>query len=447
MLLRRLQATPHSQADAGLRRRLARLLIIGGISIAAVLGGIVAVFDVLRIDDNIRALLRMEANQIAPFLPNDLDGLDGADKANIESRLQSFLSERSGRTGGRFVVVSLFDRNHHQIADQIDSAIVDLSFRQRLQHYGQPQNDDLWYGQRLVDGQLFLLTSVTLRRPDRHPIGRFEGAYLLPWSTLGGVAASGLKTSGLVIVTVIATTLLLYPVINSLNQGVFKASSRLLAANLTTLSALGSAIAKRDSTTNSHNFRVVLLAVRLAEALDLPGERIQALIKGAFLHDVGKLAIPDSILLKPGKLTEAEYEVMKGHVAHGLDIVTPIAWLADASDVVACHHEWFDGSGYPCGLAEDDIPIVARIFAIVDVFDALTSQRPYKLALSLAETKDLLEQGRGSHFDPKMLDVFLSMASDLYREFAGREDPKLEQELHTVTLRHFASLVHGPVLD
>jgi len=309
--------------------------------------------------------------------------------------------------------------------------------------YGPPSADDSWYSQRVIGAQLFLPASVTLRRPDGEPIGRFEGIYLLPWPALVRVVATALNASALVIVTVVVTSVLLCPIIATLNEGLTKASGDLLTANLATLSTLGSAIAKRDSTTNSHNFRVVLLTVRLAEALGLPAERIRALIKGAFLHDIGKLAIPDAVLLKPGKLTEAEFEIMKSHVRHGLDIVNRVGWLTDAADVVGCHHEWYDGSGYPRGLAGEDIPVVARIFAVADVFDALTSRRPYKEAMPLAETRALLEQGRGTHFDPLILDVFLAMAPALYVELAGRDDPGLESDLLTVTHRHFVALLQG----
>lgn len=428
---------------AELRCRLVRRLVIGGLTIAMALGGIVALFDSHRIDDAIKTLVHIEAGQMAPHLPSNLDSLDDAGRANAEILLRSFLAQRSGRPGGHFVAARLFDLSHRLVAESVDPATAAMGARRWLPSAAPPSDDDSWYSERIVGGHLLLPTSVTLRRPDGQRIGRFEGVYLLPWPALGNVAVSGLKTSGLVIVIVVATTALLYPVIASLNEGLVRASADLLAANLTTLAALGSAVAKRDSTTNSHNFRVVLLSVHLAEALGLPGGQMRALIKGAFLHDVGKLAIPDSILLKPAGLTEEEFVVMKSHVAHGLDIVNSIGWLSAAAEVVGCHHEWYDGSGYPGGLAGGAIPLVARIFAVADVFDALSSRRPYKEPFSLAETRALLEQGRGTHFDPRVLDVFLAMAPDLYSRFAGREDPGLEDQLHLVTHRHFAASVHG----
>jgi HD-GYP domain-containing protein (c-di-GMP phosphodiesterase class II) len=442
MRFRRPRRTNYSLIGARLRRRLVRRLLIGGLAIALALGGTVAVSDVHRIDVAILTLLRVEAEQMVPHLPSNLDSLDHASSADVEFRLQSLLGLRSGRPGGHFIAARLFDQSHRLVAESFDPAAATLDARRWLPAGDALSEDGSWYGERLVSSHLLLPSAVTLRRADGQPIGTFEGVYLLPWGTLANVAAGGLKTSGLVIVIVAATTALLYPVIASLNEGLIMASADLLEANLTVLTALGSAVAKRDSTTNSHNFRVVLISVRLAESLDLSSGRIRALIKGAFLHDVGKLAIPDAILLKPERLTVDEFEVMKGHVAHGLDIIKKFGWLSDAADVVGCHHEWYDGSGYPGGLAGDAIPLAARIFAVADVFDALTARRPYKEPFSLAKTRASLEQGRGTHFDPAILDVFLTMAPALYAELAGREDPGLECELHAVTHRHFAALVH-----
>ena len=160
----------------------------------------------------------------------------------------------------------------------------------------------------------------------------------------------------------------------------------------------------------------------------------------------------------PGRLDEAEFEVMKTHVPHGVDIVARTEWLHGqlpehvsagvdlvshsnwldaARDVVSGHHEKFDGSGYPRGLAGQAIPRAARIFAVVDVFDALTCQRPYKQPFSFERSMAILEEGRGSHFDPEVLDAFGPLADDVYRNIAGREDNRLKDELEAVTRRYF----------
>jgi HD-GYP domain-containing protein (c-di-GMP phosphodiesterase class II) len=162
-------------------------------------------------------------------------------------------------------------------------------------------------------------------------------------------------------------------------------TERLLDSNLEILQVLGGAIAKRDSDTDAHNFRVSIYSVRLAETISLPRNEIRSLIKGALLHDVGKLAIRDNILLKQDKLTEDEFSIMKSHVEHGLEITARARWLKDADPVVGGHHEKFGGSGYPGGLSGDDIPLAARIFAIADVFDPLTSRRPYKAPMPFVE--------------------------------------------------------------
>jgi HD-GYP domain-containing protein (c-di-GMP phosphodiesterase class II) len=165
--------------------------------------------------------------------------------------------------------------------------------------------------------------------------------------------------------------------------------------------------------------------------------KIQGLIKGAFLHDVGKIGVRDNILLKPGRLDTREFEVMKSHVSHGLDIVNRSEWLDDANQVVAYHHEKFDGSGYFAGLKGEEIPLIARIFAIADVFDALTSRRPYKDPVSFQETMEILENEKGCHFDPQLVDTFAELAEDLYQQYAGKNDDYLKDILATIRERYF----------
>ncbi|MBI5062378.1 MAG: HD domain-containing protein, partial [Desulfatitalea sp.] len=138
-------------------------------------------------------------------------------------------------------------------------------------------------------------------------------------------------------------------------------------------------------------------------------------------------------------LDEKEYAVMKTHVDHGGDIVQRSTWLQEAADVVSAHHEKFDGGGYPKGMKSEEIPLSARIFAIADVFDALNSRRPYKKPLSLQETMQILEQGKGSHFDPRLLDLFASLAPALYREFSDQEGEPLKTALEEITRKYFSA--------
>lgn len=246
------------------------------------------------------------------------------------------------------------------------------------------------------------------------------------------------RSVALTILIVLLTSVLLYPVILHLMRKLAIFSQDLLEANLETLSILASAIAKRDSDTDVHNFRVTIYAVRLAEELNLPVNEMQSLIKGAFLHDVGKIGVRDNILLKADKLDEDEFCLMKDHVRHGLDIVGSSIWLSDTLHVVGSHHEKFDGSGYPEGIVGEAIPLLARIFAVVDVFDALTSRRPYKEPLSYEESIAILEEGRSRHFDPQILTAFIAISRELYHVYAGRDDQEIRQELTAVITKYFS---------
>lgn len=210
-----------------------------------------------------------------------------------------------------------------------------------------------------------------------------------------------------------------------------EASKALKQANIGVLEVLGSAIAKRDHDTIAHNYRVTFYAYKLGQATGHPENYLRSLVKGAFLHDVGKIGISDRILLKEGRLTEREFQIMKGHVRHGSDIIGGYPWLSDCLDVVLHHHEKFDGTGYATGLKEYDIPINARIFAVADVFDALTSVRPYKRALSYDEAMDIMRKGRGTHFDPDMIDGLTMIGQDLYREIYGSDDERLREILNS----------------
>jgi diguanylate cyclase (GGDEF)-like protein/putative nucleotidyltransferase with HDIG domain len=176
------------------------------------------------------------------------------------------------------------------------------------------------------------------------------------------------------------------------------------------LLALGVALEARDLETAGHTQRVVAQAERLAKALALPAELTEALRFGAYLHDIGKLAVPDAVLLKPGKLTPEEWEVMKLHSSRGFDIASKLPTLhPEVLNVIRHHHERWDGGGYPDGLAGHAIPLVARIFAVCDVYDALTSERPYKPAWSPEAARRELCAQAGRQFDAAIVRAFLSL--------------------------------------
>jgi HD-GYP domain-containing protein (c-di-GMP phosphodiesterase class II) len=208
----------------------------------------------------------------------------------------------------------------------------------------------------------------------------------------------------------------------------------IMVGNLQMVSALGGAIAQRDTGTSEHNDRVTMYAVRLGQRIDLDERQLRALMKGSFVHDIGKIGITDDILLKQGKLTEAERDIMESHVIRGCKIISGVRWLIEARDVVRYHHEKFDGSGYPEHLQGTIIPLNARLFAIADVFDALTSKRPYKPALALEKTLKRMKADSGSHFDPDLLNLFVDMAPALYEEITCCDSIALEaMVLKTVT--------------
>ncbi|UCE23553.1 MAG: HD-GYP domain-containing protein [Candidatus Zixiibacteriota bacterium] len=218
----------------------------------------------------------------------------------------------------------------------------------------------------------------------------------------------------------------------------------LLESNLQMVKALGSAIAERDYGTREHNYRVTIYSVQLAEQMDLAAEQIRALIKGSFLHDIGKVGIRDKTLLKPGGLTEREYEDVKRHVSVGKQIIENVRWLEDAVDVILYHHEKWDGSGYPDGRVGEDIPLAARIFSIADVFDALTSERPYKRAVSYADTIATMTAEQNIRFDPRLLDQFVKISKDLYEKTLPMDLEELEDTVLGIINRHFQ---FGPTVD
>lgn len=197
------------------------------------------------------------------------------------------------------------------------------------------------------------------------------------------------------------------------NVGLFenlqKTNLELASAYETTLEGWSRALELRDQETQGHTLRVAELTVRLARALSLPESEMAHIRRGALLHDIGKMGIPDAILLKPGPLTEAEWTVMKRHTEYAADLLGPIEFLRPALDIPTCHHERWDGKGYPRGLQGEEIPLAARIFSVVDSYDALSSDRPYRKAWPPEKVQDYLQEEAGRRFDPAVVAVFLDL--------------------------------------
>lgn len=218
-------------------------------------------------------------------------------------------------------------------------------------------------------------------------------------------------------------------------------------AHLEMLIVLSKTIAQRDNATEEHNLRVAIMAVHLAIAVGLDWRTVPGLFTGALLHDLGKIGIPDNILLKPGKLVYEERQEMERHVVYGNAVLADVTLPAGAMWVIHFHHERFDGKEYPEGRKGTEIPQEARLFAIVDAFDALTSNRPYRHAIPFEEALRLMESERGTHFDPGYLDVFKTIAGALHNRVV-RVAPEhlMEQALELVEKYYSASSMKSSAL-
>ena len=209
-------------------------------------------------------------------------------------------------------------------------------------------------------------------------------------------------------------------------HGMQRESRAELMHKIRTAQLLGHAAALRDHGSGAHNFRVAYMASLFGEAWGMNKAEIGSLMKGAFLHDVGKIGIPDGILLKNGPLDEDELTVMRKHPEMGKDLLVGTSWFEDAIPVVLHHHERFDGTGYPARLSGQAIPLNARLFAVIDVFDALLTVRPYKEAFFLDKALNIIEEGCDSHFDPEVVKRFVPLAPSFFDAIYSRTELELK---------------------
>jgi len=198
-----------------------------------------------------------------------------------------------------------------------------------------------------------------------------------------------------------------------------------------TLETLGDALDLKDRETEGHSRRVTLFTIAIAQALGLQRERIAVIARGAFLHDIGKIAIPDKILNKPGKLEPEEMLIMKEHAYHGYQILKKIPFLTEASEIVYSHQEYFDGTGYPRGLKGEEIPLGARIFSIADTFDAITSDRPYRQKQSDQAARVEISRCSGTQFDPEIVKVFLEISDKVWQDLRREIDGQTKRAAYT----------------
>lgn len=220
-----------------------------------------------------------------------------------------------------------------------------------------------------------------------------DGEWLNFLETLAGQAAIAIDNAGLL-------------------DGLQHANQELIEAYDVTLEGWVGALDLRDRETEEHTRRVTEMTMCLAEAFGIDEAMLPHIRRGALLHDIGKMGIPDGILLKPGPLTDSETVLMRRHPEFAYQLLSPIAYLRPALDIPLYHHERWDGTGYPKGLKGEAIPLPARIFAVVDVWDALSSDRPYRLAWEKDRVLDYIRSERGRHFDPQVVDVFLQLVGE-----------------------------------
>ncbi len=203
-----------------------------------------------------------------------------------------------------------------------------------------------------------------------------------------------------------------------------------------TLEALAAALDLRDNETAGHSRRVMRYSLEIARAMGCTDNQLTSIARGAYLHDIGKIGIPDAILLKPGRLTEEERAIMEAHVRIGYELVCRIPFLASAAEIILTHQERYDGTGYPQGLMGDEVPLGSRVFAVADTLDAVTSDRPYREARSYSEARDEILRGSGRQFDPTVVGVFLAIDPKVWEDIQrARESLKPKQVNEDVVTR------------
>ena len=418
--------------------RLAALAVV----LSAIFTAIAYFNNQARIETDIVDLARIQVHRFNQQVLPLLDRPAGFSPDDMQQELEIYAAGSGGTktSDGRFVAVRIFGESGRELARRSDDAYSEIQVVEQAMDEADPRPlapDEHRVVTVRLEGSPYVGVAIPMTNSRNEVIAQLIGAFAISPAAVERIRGDILRTILYVIGIVLLTAAAVYPIIGRLIGRMTNLTLSLLDSNLETMQVLGGAIAKRDSDTDAHNYRVAVYSVKLAEAVELPRHQIKSLIKGALLHDVGKLGIRDNVLLKPGKLNDEEFAVMKTHVQHGMDITARASWLKDAQEIVSGHHEKFDGAGYPAGLSGGAIPLGARIFAIVDVFDALTSKRPYKDPLPFEETMEILEAGRGSHFDPDLLDEFESIAHDLYAEYGGNEGHGPRERLGEITERYF----------
>lgn len=339
-------------------------------------------------------------------------------------------------SGGLFDIAELYDHHGEKLSESHTDLGVDVE--SQLPEHVKPSYTSSSYESLRIRDQWVLRVFIPLRSVDAGAItGYFEGVRIVPDWQREQIHSAAVKMALIACLASLLCGAAIYPIVVKLSADNTRKTIEVLDSHISMMEALGRAIAKRDSDTGAHNYRVAWIAARIGEEMGLAGSKMQALIAGSFLHDVGKIGIPDAILLKPGRLDDDEMSIMRTHVGQGVEIVKGMGWLDGAHEVVAGHHEKWDGSGYPRQLAGQSIPLAARIFALADVFDALSSKRPYKAAMPFESVVDILRKDTGSHFDPSVMAVFERLADEIREKLQDASEGHARALLEAQIRKHF----------
>lgn len=407
-------------------------LFICWILLALIIGGINLYLEMKNTD---HFFMNLAERDSASFITDSLSRInqEGADVDALRQHANELLKSH-------YSIVKLYNKDKRKIleergpeANAVADELKNNSFPFRF-----AESSD--YRKLLINGNVYIQILLPLREKNGTIEGYFAGVYRVDAERVQQITSGVIRALFLVVIVSFITTLVLYPIIIFLHHELLRFASRLLRDNIELMEILGNAIAQRDSDTSLHNYRVIIYAIRLAEAINLESFQILHLITGAFLHDVGKIGISDNILLKPDRLTDPEFTLMRTHVLLGMKIIRKSDMIMEmAGDVVEFHHDKFDGSGYMRGLKGEEIPLNARIFAVVDVFDALTSKRPYKEPYSFDRAMSILHEGSGSHFEPKLVEAFSKIAGEIYAQLRNAPEAEVEHTFKSMASEYFFS--------
>ena len=353
----------------------------------------------------------------------NLVALSEIDKAisasfDLKTSLSTLLNHVVGQLGIDAADVLLFDAN-----SLILDRVIELGFQNKKNKRPRPRLDKSYAGQAIMEHEIIKIEDIQNQEDDEllkliASQENFVSYYAIPLTAKGdtkGVLEIFNRTSiepdaeWLELLNTLARQAAIAIDNASLFEGIQRSNAELSLAYDATIEGWSHALDLRDRETEGHTLRVTDMTIELARAFDLSDAELAQVRWGALLHDIGKMGIPDTILHKPGSLTDHEWSIMKKHPAFAYDMLAPIGYLQSALDIPYCHHEKWDGTGYPRGLKGKQIPLPARIFAIVDVWDALTSDRPYRPAWEKEKALQYIQSLSGSHFDPRVVEMFVKM--------------------------------------